>query len=151
MGESGAVVGLSRPVADTLAVGPEPGAEIPEGGPAPLGEAARWLTDFDRALEVGMALRIRLGPDDAAGFDRLLVFGVHPTLDAVTAAARLAAVLDAHHYTDGLSLLSAGTPTNNTAAARSAGRRRTRGTSGRGGRSGTAPCHGPATDPTPTA
>ena len=98
-----------------------------------------------------MALRIPLGPDDAAGFDRLLVLGVRPSLDAETAAARLAALLDGHHYTDGLALVPAGTPTNNTAAARSGGRRRTRATSARGRRSGRRRVTGPATAPTPTA
>ncbi len=46
--------------------------------------------------------------------DRLLVLGVKASLTPEAAAARLEALLDAHHYTRGLALLAPGTPTNNT-------------------------------------
>ena len=45
----------------------------------------------------------------------LLVFGVRGTLATHRRPAALAALLDAHHYTDGLAFLRPGTPTNNTA------------------------------------
>ena len=76
--------------------------------------------DFDRAVERGMALRIPLGAAAAAGLDRLLVLGVRATADGAEGARRLSALLDAHHYTDGLSLTPPGTPTNNTESVRSA-------------------------------
>ena len=107
---------LGAPITDRLAVGPGP-YEAPSA--APLGESARWMIDFDRAVEAGMALRIELGPEDAAGLDRLVVVGVRATGDDEDGARRLAAVLDGHRYTDSLGLVPPGTPTNNTPAARS--------------------------------
>jgi hypothetical protein len=114
------VTAIGRPIADTLAVGPDPGPASPADPAGPLGDAAAWLVDFDRAVEAGMALRIALDPVDAdAGFDRLLVLGVRAASDGGDGARRLAALLDAHHYTDGLALVPPGTATNNSPAARS--------------------------------
>lgn len=110
---------LGTLIPDSLAVGPDP-QELAETDPAaPLGAAARWLVEFERAVDAGMALRIPLAEADAAGFDRLVVLGVRPTSDAAEGAGRLAQLLDAHHYTDGLALVAPGTPTNNTSTARS--------------------------------
>ncbi|HEX2442261.1 MAG TPA: hypothetical protein VHT71_28370, partial [Methylomirabilota bacterium] len=111
---------LGRPIADTLALGPDPGEPAASDPTAPLGEAARWLIDFERAVEVGMGLRIPLADADTVGLDRLIVLGVRASSDAADGASRLAGILDAHHYTDGLALVPPGTPTNNTPTARSA-------------------------------
>ncbi|HEY7077748.1 MAG TPA: hypothetical protein VH418_20370, partial [Solirubrobacteraceae bacterium] len=97
-------VALGAPIADTLAVGPDPG----EIGATLLGESATWLLDFEQALAAGMALRIPLAPDDLGGLDRLVVLGVRASLGADVTAERLAALLDGHHYTDGLALVPAG-------------------------------------------
>ena len=79
----------------------------------------RWRVDFDAAVAAGMGLKIPLTAEQARdGFDRLLVIGVKPTLSATSAASRLASLLDAHHYTDGLTLPPPGTPTNATQDAR---------------------------------
>ena len=110
---------LGRPIADTLALGPDPNDAAAGDPAAPLGPAAQWLVDFDRAVDNGMALRIPLGAA-APGLDRLLVLGVRATADGAEGARRLSALLDAHHYTDGLSLTPPGTPTNNTESVRSA-------------------------------
>jgi hypothetical protein len=110
---------LGAPIADTVVVGPDPGETAPDPT-ALLGEAARWLLDFERALEAGMALRIPLDADDVHGLDRLVVLGARTSLGADESAARLAALLDGHHYTDGLALVPAGAPTNNTASVRAA-------------------------------
>src|SRR5205823_2893007 len=82
---------------------------------APRAASAQWLVDFDRAVECGMALRIPVAAADAPGFDRVVVVGLRATLDAAESARRLSALLDAHHFTDGLAMLSPGTATNNTA------------------------------------
>ena len=111
---------LGRPIADTLVLGPDPSA-LGAGDPAaPLGPAAQWLVDFDRAVAGGMALRIPLAEADRGGLDRLLVLGLRATVDGTESARRLSALLDAHHYTDGLALVSPGAPTNNTQWVRSA-------------------------------
>jgi hypothetical protein len=111
---------LGRPIPDTLALGPDPNDAAAGDPAAPLGPAAQWLVDFDRAVERGMALRIPLGAASGGGLDRLLVLGVRATADGAEGARRLSALLDAHHYTDGLSLTPPGTPTNNTESVRSA-------------------------------
>jgi hypothetical protein len=61
-----------------------------------------------------LGLRLPLTAEQAThGFDRLLVVGIK-SLDNVAAAKRLKELLDAQHYTHGLSLLPQNTPTNNT-------------------------------------
>ena len=111
---------LGRPVPDTLALGPDPGDPAAGDPAAPLGAAAQWLLDFDRAAEHGMALRIPLAAPDGDGLDRLVVLGVRASSDGADGARRLSELLDAHHYTDGLALTPPGAPTNNTPSARSA-------------------------------
>src|SRR5262249_42197724 len=105
---------LGKPIADALALGPDPG----DAAATLLGDAAHWLLDFDRALDAGMAVRIPLAPDDLGGLDRLVVLGVRASLDADETADRLSALLDGHHYSDGLALVPAGAPTNNTRSVR---------------------------------
>ena len=83
----------------------------------PLQDTARWMVDFDTAERAGMALRIGApdlpSPDAlAAGLDRILVLGVASTLTPAQGAASLRALLGMHLYTDGLSALQPGTPTN---------------------------------------
>jgi hypothetical protein len=105
---------------------PQPGANHPPPlptGPAPgtnpadpfADPAVQWLTDFDAAVGVGMAVRLPLTPQQATdGFERLIVVGVASRYDGPTSVLRLQELLDAHHYTTGVALLAAGTPTNNS-------------------------------------
>jgi hypothetical protein len=93
------------------------GESIPRplaAGPGPQGidAATDWLTNFTRALEVGMAVILDVGEPRV---DLLTVIGVRGTDTAADGAAAVAELLHAHHFTDGLDLLPAGTPTNNTA------------------------------------
>jgi hypothetical protein len=95
---------------------PEPSLSsgFPDGLPVDAG--MRWLVDFDTAVAAGMALRIPItAAQRAAGFDRVLVYGT-----SAAGAAGLATLLDAHHYSDGLTFVPQGTPTKNTADAPSA-------------------------------
>jgi hypothetical protein len=78
-----------------------------------------WTVDFDRAEAIGMAIRIPLttaqaATDGTGGFDKILVIGVKTSLDPLDASVAIESLLDAHHYTRGLSLVAQGTPTNNT-------------------------------------
>jgi len=74
-----------------------------------------WAIDFDRAVEVGMALKMPLDQTDLqVGFERLIVLGVKTTISADEGGKRLATVLDAHHYSRGLALVAQGTPTNSS-------------------------------------
>jgi hypothetical protein len=105
---SGAPIPASLPVGLT----PHDGT-LPDGLPVDAG--MRWLVDFDEAVSVGMGLTIPLAPDDLrAGFDRIIVLGVRGGKADGPGNAQFAALLDAHHYTDGVAFVPQGTPTNNT-------------------------------------
>jgi hypothetical protein len=77
-----------------------------------------WLTDFEEAVRVGMAVHMTLKPamTVAGRLDRLLVFGVDEESDAALGARRVTELLDAHYYTQGLAYIEPGTPTKNTEA-----------------------------------
>jgi hypothetical protein len=104
--------GRGGPVRDPLAVGPDPVAALGADG---LDDGSRWLADFALAQQNGMALTLDLGGQGGRGVDLLLVYGVKASLTPKEASQRLAVVLDAHHYDDGLGFLAAGTATNNSA------------------------------------
>jgi hypothetical protein len=115
------VKGASIP--DTLPTGPDPtvSAASTPANPEQLGIDAgmQWMVDFDAAEKVGMGIRAKLASvDAAAGLDIVLVMGIKDSPDAAAGwAPRLAELFDAHHYTDGLSFVAQGTPSNNTADA----------------------------------
>lgn len=115
-------------IREPLRVGPEPDAmavamqaveDTPEATRA--AEGIDWLVDFEAAERAGMALRITPAdvhpggdrPLDEGWFEQLLVTGVKATMDADETARRLRELFDAQHYTNGLSLVPQGTPTNN--------------------------------------
>jgi hypothetical protein len=74
---------------------------------------AGWLVDFDAAEQIGMALRIpfSLAPDGK--LDRLLVVGTRASSNGADGAARLETLLRAQRYTEGVSFVLQGTPSNN--------------------------------------
>lgn len=112
--------GWSQPLPDELPLGPDPAAAPPAqqaSGP-PVPDELRWTVDLAAAEQRGMVIRVPL-PAGTPGVDRLVVLGVSGSVDATGGAARLAGLLDEHHYTDGLAFLPQGTPTNNTATDRS--------------------------------
>jgi hypothetical protein len=108
-GGPGQLLFVGSPIADTLAVGPDP-----NGPGASTDEGMRWIADFDSAVQAGMGCRIPLTPAQMQGFSRLVVLGLRSDLDPTQAAARFGTLLQAHHYTDGMELLPHGAPTNNT-------------------------------------
>lgn len=126
------VYAQSTPVRRPLVVGPPPDLDLSRTGDdePPVNDDSRWLVDFPAAVDAGMGLRIPLPPAMAQGIDRLLVFGVDtdPVAPGDDPAARggrvLGELLDAHFHTHGLDFLAPGTPTNNTAGARSGFRSR---------------------------
>ncbi len=119
------LVALGNPVPSPLLVGPDPSAPEeeqlrPDGaGNLVVPEELRWLSDFDRAVEVGMGFRINLNPLQASrGFKRVLVLGLRLNAGADSGKSELETLL-AHHSLSrtGLAILPQGTPTNNTEAA----------------------------------
>lgn len=105
------------PIPAGLAFGPTPGAPAtptPDG--VQIDAAMRWMVDFDEAVRVGMGLRIPLAAGDrAAGFDRVLVYGLRPTSPAQTGPEEVAGLIAAHRFTDGFGIVPQGARTNNTA------------------------------------
>ena len=74
------------------------------------------MLDFGRALEVGMAFRIDLTPQQAAaGFTRIVVLGVRVSDAAAEGKKQLEKLIEDHlHSRTGFELLPQGTATNNT-------------------------------------
>lgn len=104
-GERVAWTVAEQPVRRPLAVGPTPGAK--RNG-ASTDSGMRWMVDLYEAYAAGMAARLTgVGTD----VDRVVVVGIRPDADGT---ADLTALLDAHHFTDGLELLAHGTSTNAT-------------------------------------
>src|SRR6266545_1226236 len=102
-------------IPDLLATGPNPSpsAVVDDAG---VDDGMRWIVDFDAAERVGMGIRATLAPGiAAAGLDFLLVLGIKDAPGGTTDwTPLLTELLDAHHYTDGLSFVPQGIPTNNT-------------------------------------
>ena len=111
-------------VASPLQVGPDPTAPESEQlrhdaeGNLIVPDELLWLTDFDRAVQVGMGMRVPLTPSQAAnGFARVLVVGVRLNATADVAQQELETLFSHHRYSSsGLAILPQGTPTNNTEA-----------------------------------
>jgi hypothetical protein len=107
-------------IPDELIVGPDP-LEADESFKLEndkllFGDAFDWASDFEKAVKVGMGMKIPLTPAQAkTGFDKILVLGVYLSADEVEGQKRLEELIDNHHYSPkGFSLVLQGTPTNNT-------------------------------------
>jgi len=83
----------------------------------------QWMTNFDEAISKGMGMKISIDSEEATtGFDQVFVIGLKLTnpdtkanLTTLASKKLLEDLLENHHYSpDGMSLLSIGTPTNNT-------------------------------------
>lgn len=115
---------VGKPVPRELPLGPAPDPladeepitqDIPEDDQIdlPIDDGMRWLTDYDAAVEVGMAVTVPAGSVTGGldgGFDRLLVVG-SPRDDQLT----IPGLLEAHRHSEGLAFVRQGTATNNTA------------------------------------
>ncbi|MCP5106066.1 MAG: hypothetical protein GY950_21960, partial [bacterium] len=107
-------------IPNPLVLGPDPQSLEPElaqeEGDLRMGENLEWLSNFDKAVEIGMGVRIPLEePFAGNGFDRLLVLGLRLSSDAEETQQLLEGLIDNHHYApEGMSFVPQGTPTNNT-------------------------------------
>ena len=112
----GAVTVAGNLIPDILPVGPNPQVTVVQDDETlAIDDGMKWMVDFNEAERIGMAVRLPLPA--TAGPPRinlLLVFGVKRSLDSAASATRLRELIEAHKYTDGLSLVTQGTPTNNT-------------------------------------
>lgn len=111
---------IGNPIPSPLAVGPDPSAEPEdqirkEGAGIKVDDGMAWVTDFGKAIDVGMAFRVPLSTDEfRLGFDKLLVLGVRLRANAASGKAELEELITHHHASKaGFSLLPQGRPTNN--------------------------------------
>jgi hypothetical protein len=117
---------LGNVIPDDLPFGPDP-LHPDEGfardeatGQLKIGDDLRWMVDFDRAVELGMALRIPLElPGEVNGFDTMTVLGLRLATSPEHNSALVARLIDAHRFSEGIAVLPQGTATNNTDGARS--------------------------------
>ncbi|MBZ9772620.1 hypothetical protein [Mesorhizobium sp. CO1-1-8] len=122
-GEAPLVV-MGEQVPTTVAAGVDPNAQgddqlhHDDDGNLVMSEDVKWMSDFDAAIVIGLAMRIDLTPAQLrGGFDRVFVVGIRFSTDAVGSAAEWEALL-LHHLRSrkGLAVVGQGTPTNNTEA-----------------------------------
>ena len=104
-----------------LTAGPDPLAAPNEqikqkDGEFIVSDEMRWMTDFDRAIEWGMGIKIDLSRSQSrTGFDRLLAVGVRLSADEIESKKLIESLIDNHFYGGaGFSLIPQGAPTNNT-------------------------------------
>ncbi len=112
---------LGNPIPDGLAVGPDP--SLPpdkqikkDGDDLALNDDLLWMADFERAVNVGMGIKVNLTPAEASkGFDRLMVIGLRLSSDESEGGKQLSTLI-AHRYASkaGFGLVPQGSPTNNT-------------------------------------
>ena len=120
LGDEQVLSATGADVPATLAVSPDPGATDQlsvdeETGELHVPEELRWLTDFDRAVQVGMGLRIPLDDKTRDGLDRIVVLGLRQQVGPEEAAVELADLITRQaRGPAGYSLLPQGTATNNT-------------------------------------
>ena len=110
----------SATVASTVAMGPSPETSAPPSTPdgeLPIDDGMRWMVDYRRAFDDGMAITIAdsdVSGGLAEGVDTLIVTGLDWSLDPAEGASALRERLASAAASDGVSFLPAGTPTNNT-------------------------------------
>jgi hypothetical protein len=110
---------LGNLIPNPLPMGPEPqdieGGYRQQDGDLAVTDDIAWMHDFERAVEIGMGVRIRLQEAHAThGLDRLLVLGLRLSSDEVENQALIEELFENHHYSpDGLCLLPQGAATNN--------------------------------------
>jgi hypothetical protein len=99
--------------ADKLSLFPDPNAKHPSGGD-PVDLKMKWMTDFNAALQNGVAVIIQLQPADVtSGIERIVALGLCPG-DFSAGADSVGNLIDEQHYTQGFAIVAQGSPTKNT-------------------------------------
>lgn len=112
---------FDNPVPTPLHVGPSPTPASANSAGQTLDDDSEWLIDFGKAVDNGMAFELPISETDFdLGFDRAILCGLKVSSDRESSDRALLEMLSSHRYTDGLRILSQGTPTHNTPDAPSA-------------------------------
>ncbi|SDB81775.1 hypothetical protein GA0111570_103341 [Raineyella antarctica] len=115
------ITASGAPVARDLALSPiafEAGDDLSAVGDLTVPLGTEWTVSFDEAVKVGLGVEVDL-PAGTTAIDRIVVVGTRNSVAEDRNADDLAQLLESHRFTDGLSLLPVGTPTNNADADRS--------------------------------
>jgi hypothetical protein len=111
---------LGEPIPSRLTVAPDPSADEDQqirrdGADIKVDDEMAWLTDFERAIKVGMAFRVPLSATAfRRGFDKLMVLGVRMRSSAGQSKAALEELIQHQQASKaGFSFLPQGRPTNN--------------------------------------
>jgi hypothetical protein len=113
---------FTKPVRDSLAVGIDPLLDETDqikkdaNNDLEFNEDLSWMIDFEKAVDVGMGMKIDLSTKEAsAGFDKIFVIGLRFSTDENASAGVLEKLIEEHfHSEQGFELIKQGTPTNNT-------------------------------------
>lgn len=103
------------PVARDLALSPiafDATEDLAVVGDLSVPVGTEWTVDFDAAVTAGLGVEVDL-PAGTTALDRIVVVGTRNSVDEDANADDLLRLLESHRFTDGLSLLPVGTPTNN--------------------------------------
>ena len=108
------VIRAGLPIPEPLALTVNPNAPAADDGP--VEDDVLWTVDYQRALEVGMAIDVPLDEPHGGrnGFSQLLVLGVKASLTPRHATDALTRLFAAHRFSRGFDFVAQGTPTNNT-------------------------------------
>ena len=79
---------------------------------------SEWSVDFAKAKKIGLGIEVTI-PREVTRIESVVVVGTRSSVSEDDNARDLAELLVSHAYTDGLGLVSHGTPTNNADAERS--------------------------------
>ena len=104
---------IRDPLARTQ-LNPSPSATLDEIG---LDKGMKWMVDFSAAEEAGMGIRVKLSKEQAteAWTSCWCLASEISRRMRNDSTTRLTELFNAHHYTNGLSFIKPGTPSNNTA------------------------------------
>jgi hypothetical protein len=101
-----------------------PVAASPPGTPAVVSDdyfdaTSLWVRDYAAAVAAGMAITIPIDPAFPPPFSHLIVTGLRSRVSPAASGSALIELIEAQRYASGVAFLPWGTPTNNTAEAKS--------------------------------
>ena len=109
-------------IPDTVFLGPDPLAADPaiqkDDSGITLNEDIDWLQNFDKAIENGMGMKIKLQPQmfsSGKTIEKITILGISLSTGPDMGKTLLEQLFESHHYSsNGFSFLPRGTATNNT-------------------------------------
>jgi len=114
IGGGAAVTKAGGAIREPLALTLDPNAPV---GPDDVvnDDELLWTVDYQRALQVGMAIDVPLAPGRGLeGFRQLVVVGVKASLAPLQTVTALTKLFAGHRFGRGFDFVRQGTPTNNT-------------------------------------